>query len=340
MNLSVALFDRVFLPLVGLPHGLTGCRPPDDLALAAAVRMVDRVHDDAAIVRTTSEPATAAGLADRGIHVVGIRHRADRGEALAMNEPLLAGIEAQRDVALIAADDLRVRAGGTGDRAALADLHLDIVDDRADGNVGERHRIAGLHVDLKAGDHLVAGRQTLRRDDVGLLAIRIFDQRDEARAVGIVFQPLDLGRDIELATLEVDDAIGLLVTAAAEAHGDPAGVVASALLGLADGQRLHRLALVELAAVDDDELSKARRDRLKCFERHDSRSSQTGGHVDAIAVGKRDDRFLHVLLASANAAKRLVLALAQERVDRRHLDVEQFLDRRLDLRLGRVAARP
>src|SRR5580698_6815229 len=31
MNLSVALFDRVFLPLVGLPHGLTGWRPPDDL---------------------------------------------------------------------------------------------------------------------------------------------------------------------------------------------------------------------------------------------------------------------------------------------------------------------
>ena len=27
--LSVALFERVFLPLVGLPHGLTGCRPPE-----------------------------------------------------------------------------------------------------------------------------------------------------------------------------------------------------------------------------------------------------------------------------------------------------------------------
>ena len=87
--------------------------------------------------------------------------------------------------------------------------------------------------------------------NVGLLAVGIFDQRDEARAVGIVFQPLDLARDIELAPLEVDDAIGLLVAAAAEAHGDPAGVVATALLGLADSQRLDRLALVELAAVDD-----------------------------------------------------------------------------------------
>src|SRR3984957_4979278 len=31
MNLSVLLLERVFLPLVGLPHGLTGCRPPEVL---------------------------------------------------------------------------------------------------------------------------------------------------------------------------------------------------------------------------------------------------------------------------------------------------------------------
>ena len=29
MNLSVALFWRVFLPFVGLPHGVTGWRPPE-----------------------------------------------------------------------------------------------------------------------------------------------------------------------------------------------------------------------------------------------------------------------------------------------------------------------
>src|SRR4029077_13828897 len=29
MNLVVDLLRRVFLPLVGKPHGVTGCRPPD-----------------------------------------------------------------------------------------------------------------------------------------------------------------------------------------------------------------------------------------------------------------------------------------------------------------------
>src|ERR1700723_4174642 len=73
------------------------------LPLAAAVRMVDRVHGDAAVMRTTSEPATAPGLANRGIHVVGVRHRADRGEALAINGPLLARTERPGDKTLIQA---------------------------------------------------------------------------------------------------------------------------------------------------------------------------------------------------------------------------------------------
>src|SRR6185437_4865599 len=97
----------------------------------------------------------------------------------------------------------------------------------------------------------------------------IFDQSDERRAVGIIFQPLDLGRRVELAALEVDDAIGLLMTAAAKPHGDAAGIVAAALFRLALGQRLQRLALMELAAVDHHQLAKARRARLVRLESHD-----------------------------------------------------------------------
>src|SRR6195952_2852475 len=43
-------------------------------AFAAAVRMVHRVHGDAAIVRLAAKPAVAAGLADRDIHVIRIGH--------------------------------------------------------------------------------------------------------------------------------------------------------------------------------------------------------------------------------------------------------------------------
>jgi hypothetical protein len=102
----------------------------------------------------------------------------------------------------VAADDLRIGAGRARDLAALADLHLDIVDDGADRHGAERHGIAGLHVDLFAGDDGVADGQALRRQDVGLLAVLVFDQRDESRAVGIVFEPLDLAGTSNLRRLK------------------------------------------------------------------------------------------------------------------------------------------
>src|SRR6185437_4478399 len=103
-------------------------RGPVTAALGApAVRMVDRVHGDAAVVRHAALPALAAGLADGRVHVVGVRHRADRGHAAAMHQALLAGIQPEDDVLAITANDLSVAAGGTRDLPALADLDLDVV---------------------------------------------------------------------------------------------------------------------------------------------------------------------------------------------------------------------
>src|SRR5262245_61587665 len=80
-------------------------------AFAAAMRVIDGVHRHAAIVRAPTEPAGAAGLADRDVHVVGIRHGADRRHAAAMHQALLRRIEAQDDVLLIASDNLRISSG-------------------------------------------------------------------------------------------------------------------------------------------------------------------------------------------------------------------------------------
>src|SRR6185369_14332565 len=94
----------------------------------------------------------------------------------------------------VTADDLHIGPRRTGDLAALARLHLDVVDDGADRHLADLHRIAWLHVDLLAGDHLVARAKPLRREDIGLLAALVGHERDEGRAVRIVFEALD-GRD-------------------------------------------------------------------------------------------------------------------------------------------------
>src|SRR5690606_7331231 len=77
-------------------------------SLAAAVRMVDRVHGDAAIVRATTQPARTAGLAEIDVAVVRVGHRAYGGEAGAVNDALLARVETQDRHALITADELRI----------------------------------------------------------------------------------------------------------------------------------------------------------------------------------------------------------------------------------------
>src|SRR5690606_7738987 len=153
------------------------------------------------------EPAVAAGLAQIGVLVVRVRHRADRAHALTADVALLARAETHDDEAAVTPDDLRIGAGRTGDLAALARLHLDIVDDRADRHLRQFHRIARLHVGLLARDDRVADAQALRRQDVGEFAVFIFDERDERGAVRVIFQTLDGGRHVPLATLEVDEAV-------------------------------------------------------------------------------------------------------------------------------------
>ena len=205
-------------------------------------------------MRTLTQPAMTAGLAHGSIHVVRVRHRAHSGVALTVDEALFTRAETQGHIALVATNDLGIGPSRARDSPALADLHLDVVHDRAHRNARQRHRVTGLHVNLVARNHLVASGQPLGRNDIGLLAIRITDQGDKGGAVRIVFEPLDLRRHIALATLEVDDAIGLLVPTTAETNRDATGVVAAALLALAFGKRLDRLALVELAAIDDHQL--------------------------------------------------------------------------------------
>ena len=55
------------------------------LALAAAQRMVDRIHRDAAHMRPLAEPAVAAGFADRDVLVIDVAHLPDRRDAVEMN---------------------------------------------------------------------------------------------------------------------------------------------------------------------------------------------------------------------------------------------------------------
>src|SRR5262249_4033667 len=152
--------------------------------LATAHRVVDRVHRDAALVRTATEPTRTTGLADRDVGVVDVRHLADRRLTIEVDLANLARRHTDLRVVAILRHQRSAGAGRANELAALALAHLDVVDGRAERDVPERHAVARLDVRVAAREDLVPRLQTIRREDVGLLAVSVVEERDARRAVG------------------------------------------------------------------------------------------------------------------------------------------------------------
>ena len=226
-------------------------------------RMIDGVHGNATDLRTTAQPAIAAGLAELDILVMNVSDLTDGGATGGQDLADLAGGHAQEGVFAFLGDELRVGAGGTAKLAALAGVQFDVVHDGTGRNLLERHGVAGLDVSALARQDGVALVQADGSQDVALFAVSIVQQRDAGAAVRIVFDLGNLGGNAELVALEIDDAVERLVSAAATAGSDSTVVVATGLLGQALGQRLLGSGPGDLGKVGDRLEPAARRSRLQ-----------------------------------------------------------------------------
>src|SRR2546428_790317 len=213
-------------------------------ALAAAVRMVDRVHCHAAHGRTHAAPALAPGFADGFQIVLGVAHFTDGRAAVDVHLADLARAQPELRVRALAREHLDVSPGGARELRALARHHFHAVHDGADRDIAQRQRVAGLDWRLGARHELRADAQAFGRHHVTALAVGVEQQREVCAAVRVVFQPLDLRRDAVLVAAEIDDPQVVLVAAALMPHGDAAVVVAAAAPALLLGERPVRLALV------------------------------------------------------------------------------------------------
>src|SRR5262245_51355399 len=116
------------------------------LALAPAVRVVDRVHRRASHRRPLALPARAPRLPGGHVLVVDVPDLSHGRAALEGNAAHLARRETEDAVALVLGDELNARAGAPRHLPALPRLQLDVVDECPCRNVLERERIAGLDV--------------------------------------------------------------------------------------------------------------------------------------------------------------------------------------------------
>jgi len=242
------------------------------LALAASHGVVDGVHGDPADPGRPAQPAGPSRLAEADALVGGIAHLADRGLALDVDLPDLAGGKPHLGVGALLGHELGVGAGGADHLGPLAGPQLDVVDERPQGDVAQGHGVAGLDVGRGARDDRIAHLQLRRGDDVALLAVGVADERDARRAVRVVFDGLHLRRDVRLLAAEVHHAVLALVPAAAVAARHAAGVVPAARLPDRAGQALLGLRGRDLLEGRAGLVPPGRRRGLHGFDRHGSLS--------------------------------------------------------------------
>src|SRR6185436_6722675 len=302
------------------------------LPFTAAERVIDRVHRHAADSRTAAQPTRLAGLADRQQLVLGEPDFADRRETLAADHAHFRRAQSQRDVVAFLRHDLHAGPGAAAQLAAAADLQLDVVHRGAQRDLEQRHRVPDADVRARTGDDRIARVQPLGREDVALLAVRVLQQRDARGPVRVVLDPGDARRNPELVALEIDAPVLPLVPAAHVAARDVAFVVAPARPLERLEQRLLRLRLRDFAEVGDRAEPRRRRHRPKLSNAHLALE-----HLDRVALFEGHDRFFPGWPASLIPAVRAPLGAHHHRANAGDRYLEQRLDRRLDLRLGRVA---
>ena len=125
-----------------------------------------------------------------------------------------------------------------------------------DLSAGPRAAAAARHRRARErGEDRLPDLQAEGGDDVALVAVRIPDERDVGGAVRIVLDGLDLRRDPDLVTAEIDDAVLPFVSAAAAPHGNAALVIASRLFGVGLEEAFFGLRLGDLGEVRNAHLA-------------------------------------------------------------------------------------
>src|SRR5262249_12567608 len=206
---------------------------------------------------------------------------------------------------------------------------------------------AGPDVGARAVLHHISLRQALWAEDVALLAVGVVQQRDPRRPVRVVLHVSHPRRHpVLVGPAEVDQAVGTLVAAALMPRGDPPMHIPAATGMQRADERLLGLAAGDLGEVRAARPTPARRDRLVLADAHVCSSSCRYGHapsgcladwpaedVDTVTLGQADDGALGVGPLPPAEPGAAALAWPVEGVDASYPDIEDRLDRLLDLGL-------
>src|SRR5713101_8484564 len=188
------------------------------LAFTTTVRMVHRIHRDAADVRPDSLPTRSPGFAQRDILMLDVAYLAHSRAALNRHAPHFAGGHAQLCELAFLGQELRERSGCARHLSAFAGAQFDVVNLRAQRNAANWQSVPGKNICfLTTRDHF-PHFQSDRSDDVAFFSVQISQQSNVRRAIRIVFDLSNARRHAVLVALEIDHSVETFVTAATTSH--------------------------------------------------------------------------------------------------------------------------
>ena len=209
-------------------------------AFATTHGVIDRVHNHAAVARTTAEPARAAGLTGAFERVFAIAHDADGCSAGGKDFASFARRKFDNSIVALARHYLCEGAGAASDECALAGTELDVVYQRTYRYLTQRQAVAYFGSHVFAGNHGGADFEAVGRDDVRFGTVDVIQQGNACRAVGVVLDALDYGGYAVFVSLKVYDTVLAFVATAQVSGGEVAFGVASAAGALTDCKRFLR----------------------------------------------------------------------------------------------------
>ena len=221
------------LARTGMSAGLT--------AFTTAHRVVDGVHHNAAVARTTTEVTVATSLTTDFEVVLGVADDTYSGAAGLKNHAHFAAGHLDDSVLVVARHELCVGTCRTDHLGTLAGTELNVVDERTERNLGEQKGIADFGGNTGTGHDGLTNLEALGTEDIALLAISIADEGDTGATVGVVLDSFYNSGNTVFVALEVNKAIELFVATADIAHGHLTLVVAATAFAFAVDKALFRL---------------------------------------------------------------------------------------------------
>ena len=192
--------------------------------------VINRVHHDTTVVRTTTEPTAATGLTGAFESVVGVTYGTDGSLTCGEDTTRLTRRHLDDGVEPFARSKLSEDTRRANHLSALTWTKLDIVNDRTDRDVSQWEAVPYLRCSFCTRHHFLTYLQTVRSEDISLRTISVVQQSDTSRTIWVVLDALDRSRDTVLVSLEVDKTKLLLVTTTDVAHGHLTGVVTTTRL--------------------------------------------------------------------------------------------------------------